>query len=104
LLTSVQLAKLLITSRILTDTTRASAETDVTEIMKTLQTRSVSELHTFLREVNSLVAQVKGFLQLQTLFSMGTTLPLVGSHFHLLSLLTAEPSIDFSKANFCKTI
>ncbi|KAM6077808.1 uncharacterized protein LJ206_008263 [Theristicus caerulescens] len=58
LLTSVQLGKLLITSRILTENTRASAETDVTEIMKTFQTRNVSELHTFLHEVNSLAAQM----------------------------------------------
>lgn len=95
MLTSVQLGKLLITSGILTDNTRASAETDVTEIMKTLQTRNVSELHTFLHEVNSLVAQVREFLQL---------LPLAGSHFHLFLLLTAQSSIDFSKANFYKKI
>lgn len=68
MLTAVQLGKLLVTSRILIDNKRASAEADVMEIMKTLQTRNISELHIFLQEVNSLVAQVREFLQFQALY------------------------------------
>ncbi|KAG6927455.1 hypothetical protein G0U57_009826, partial [Chelydra serpentina] len=58
LLTATQLGKLVVISGILTDSTRVNAETDATNTMNTLKSRNVSELQTFLSEVNTLVKQM----------------------------------------------
>ncbi|XP_075755932.1 uncharacterized protein LOC102455891 isoform X2 [Pelodiscus sinensis] len=58
LLTATHLAKLVVISSILTDSSRLSAKTDATNVMNTFQSRNVSDLQTFLYEVNVLAAQM----------------------------------------------
>lgn len=62
MLTATQLGKLVVISGILNDSTRVNAEIDATNVMNTLKSRNVSELQTFLSEVNMLVKQVREFL------------------------------------------
>ncbi|EMP36896.1 Cytosolic Fe-S cluster assembly factor NARFL [Chelonia mydas] len=57
LLTATQLGKLVVISGILNDSTRVNAEIDATNVMNTLKSRDVSELQTFLSEVNMLIKQ-----------------------------------------------
>ncbi|XP_078237682.1 uncharacterized protein LOC140702575 [Pogona vitticeps] len=57
MLTATQIATLVVISGIFTDGTRIGAETEANKVMGTFQSRNVTELQTFLLQVNALAEQ-----------------------------------------------
>lgn len=64
LLTAVQLGKLVVISNLLTNGAQVSAEVDAATLMRVLGGRNISELQSFLHELNKLAAEVRKFLGL----------------------------------------